>query len=412
MSLLYFVTLSSYPLPGGLTNRTNNLIRQLIKHGINLRLISPLLFKEFHNIEELNYIKSDPFKIISRSKRNYIQRLIQRLSLSVQRSSLPLLAFVVFFTLFRHILQSKGILSKNKRIIIQYMDERAFLPAFLSKVLSRMFGFNVIIVGDDITLRYRLLKRPLSYIVKLYEIFLVRYTDIITTSFKLCYYLMKDIRKGRPTLFVPNGINTEDYPSSIDYGKKDFRKIIFISSTLGEQNVLALNTLLEIAKAFSNEQKYRDVQFWVVGKAGLYLQKIMKDKYPDNIVRRRIKVFGVVPYSKLKELYERAGIGILPYFGKAAHSSQRIKALEYFAWGLLVVSSIDDLIGFSGLKANVHCIAVSSKDEMISKLKAILENPLKYINIAQNGRAFILENYSWDKVTRKYISTIKGLLLT
>ena len=311
---------------------------------------------------------------------------------------------LILFLIKRFLLALKEILKcRNKRVIIQYIDERSFIIAFLIKIICGvLLKKNAILIGDDITLRYILFKSPLNHIVKAIEFFIVKYTDIITTSFRIDYEIMKQIRVGKPTYFIPNGIEIK-HVVDIDIHAKNWKKILYISAHPGKRNNMALKTLLDIARIICRNIK--GVKILIIGK---YIPKFLRE---SNLVKSGcIELLGYVTSDKLKEIYKEVGIGLLPYFGEAAQSSQRIKTLEFFANGMLVVASKKDLLGIPGLRNYVHCIAVSTPEEMARELLNVLSKPSRYKHIALKGRSFIIKRYSWEEISKKYIDLIRKLL--
>jgi glycosyltransferase involved in cell wall biosynthesis len=288
----------------------------------------------------------------------------------------------------------------RKRIVVQFMDVISFLPALLVKVI-----LDAIIIGDDICFRHKVYRFPLNFLLKSFELLVVKHTDIITTSFRLEYEIMKKIRNGKNTLFVANGLDIKGH-DHLEPEKKNWKRIILVSSFNGIGGTLLLNNLLDIADSLCDE--FSDVKIWVIGR-GDALQKTTLSAR-KSVLKGFVKFFGYVSSEKLASLYKEAAIGILPFFGDIAHSSQRTKALEFFGNGLLVVSSKDDLVGFCGLKNGIHCIMAESKEEMLKKLRDILSYPDRYFHIANKGREFIIEKYSLENVTKEYVNLIKTLL--
>jgi glycosyltransferase involved in cell wall biosynthesis len=47
---------------------------------------------------------------------------------------------------------------------------------------------------------------------------------------------------------------------------------------------------------------------------------------------------------------------------------------------------------------------------MCEMLVDIMNEPQKYEKMRRNGRALIISNYSWEKVTNEYVKEIKRLL--
>ena len=49
-------------------------------------------------------------------------------------------------------------------------------------------------------------------------------------------------------------------------------------------------------------------------------------------------------------------------------------------------------------------------DQIIEKISMILENKVDSVNMGKNGKLFVTENFSWDKIAKDFIKICKDFL--
>jgi len=190
-------------MPGGLTGRINGLIKQLVRHNIAVKIISPFFYGKISSIKDLKYV---PMKV-----RNYgLAPIVQTVGANKLFTMFPLSVYC-FSTLLRDLLKE---VSYGETIVVQFMDTISFLPAVFAKLT-----LHAVIIGDDLCFRYKQYRFPFNFLVKIYKSLVVKCSDIVTTSFRVDYVIMKRMRKEKKTLFIANGVEIKSR-EEIEYEKR------------------------------------------------------------------------------------------------------------------------------------------------------------------------------------------------
>lgn len=121
--------------------------------------------------------------------------------------------------------------------------------------------------------------------------------------------------------------------------------------------------------------------------------------YPSNVHRH-----GVVDDQRKLQLLQSCRIALNPM---EAGSGSNVKVLEYFAHGLLVVSTKFGMRGIE-VEPEVHYCEASLEDFQIV-LTRLLERPELFETIGTQGREFALENYTWDAIVAPVAERLKLL---
>jgi glycosyltransferase involved in cell wall biosynthesis len=371
-------------MPSGMSTRIDGLVSQLLKTDIDPEVITPIFYENYvclkrdaNNIKTLNLRWLWSLKLIP--------------SLIVK-----LLALIIFH-IFSFVIISMRFLFGGRRngMVVQYQDVFSAPPAILARAL-----FGVKIIGDDLRLYFKNQKPPFSWIQRVYEVLILKNTDYVITSFKLDYRLIMDMRENRNVLFVPNGIKIDSNSSKV---ARDHNSVIFVGQFASAANVKALGDILYVAERL---EKFRDLTFYIVG-GPLATVKELAQKHGSKATN--VRFLGRVSQKKLDFLYKTKAIGILPYFERSKHTSQRIKALEYLSNGLLVVASPGAVDGFKGLRDGTHYVCVETREAMTMSLEKILLNYSDFVHVAPAGKDFIFQNYTWEKVADSYLKLIESL---
>jgi glycosyltransferase involved in cell wall biosynthesis len=365
--LFCIVSWWDYLMPCGMSARIDGLVSQLRKKGVEPELITPIF--------------NQNYTCFSKREASIIKTLNLRwlwFSNIVPETIVKMLGIIIFF-IFSFVILSIRFWSKRKRkcMIVQYQDIFSAPAAIFARAL-----FRITVIGDDTRLRYKQWNPPFSWVLRAYETLVLKNTDFVVTSFKLDNILIKNLRKNRNVLFIPNGIKKEPTQPEVS---KDLKSVIFVGNFVSSDNVKALDNVLYVAGKL---EKFSDTRIHVVGGPMKVVSKLAKQKGDETI---NVDFLGRVSQERLDFLYKKASIGILPYFGTPKHTSQRIKALEYLSNGLLLVASPRAVDGFTGLKAGQHYILA------------------KTCEVASAGREFVFQNYSWDKVAEPYLKLIEHL---
>jgi glycosyltransferase involved in cell wall biosynthesis len=373
-------------MPCGMSSRIDGLISQLKKTNERVEVITPFFYEyksglvnhETAKVTTLNLRWLRSHKILP----DFISKLIGN----------------TIFSLFAFLIISARCLEESSRggVIVQYQDFFSAPPAILAK-----FFFRATVIGDDVRLYFRNQRNRTAYFEKGYEIFILRNTDYVLTSFKDDYTLIKAIRGGKPSLFFPNGIrklprsNVPRNPNSI----------VFVAQFANPENVEALFDVIYISDKIA--ERLPEIKIYVVGGP---IEAVHKVVQKSQLKTKNLQFLGRISQARLASLYQEAGLGILPYFDCYTHSSQRIKVLEYLSNGLLVVSSSCAVDGFENLTNGSHYILAKTRDEMVTLLSEVVENYPRYFSIAAAGKDLIDRDYTWDATALPYIELVKSLV--
>jgi len=379
---LVVISYLDFPFYAGLSVRMNGLTMVLRKHGIQVKVFAPI------------FRLDKPMPSESGCEIEHIDmRSLRRLGsekLLVKLLADAIFSLVAFAKLSVFVL--KGVR------LVQYQSLYSAMPAILTKIF---WGGKVI--GDDIVLH--LSKNKLFYPLTYFLNHLVlRLTDVVATASPYAYAFTKGLFSKKTVIFVPNGVQL----AQMDFvgGRKILsNRIIFVGSLSFEQNLKAVENLLEIASGL--DERKIDFQILVVGGPIVYVKHL----FDHPIVKKgNISFLGHTSPRKLQELYHSSLVGLLPFFEDTPLvGGQRMKALEYFANGLLVVSGPSGVKGIVDLKPGIHYISASSVAETVEILSRLLAGAEGYERIAQGGQRLILQNHSWETVTRDYLKIIKSL---
>jgi len=382
---VYIITWYDFPLPGGTTSRINGLISQLTKSGIAAEVVSPIFYGE-----NADFDTSTPFPV-----RRLNLKSLWLLNL-YDVSPIRALAILLFSLFSLLTILGQVLTYGRKSVIVQFEQVFSALPAIFAKIL-----LGVYVIGDDIRLYYKTMKIPFSFIIRAYELWVLKYSDVVTTSFRLDFQIIKHLRRNENTLFVPNGVQVN---RNSQENIRNWKSMLFVGSFTSKENVKAIDNILNLADILCEE--CRELEIFIVGGPLTQVRHLFNRK---SVAKGNVKFLGRVSQEFLNSLYQSVDKGLLPFFEDPPHTSQRTKALEYFANGLLVVSSPTGIDGIDGLCDGVHCLVAKTKQEMLCLLQEVLLHPAKFTRVASTGASFITENYAWDKVAKTYVETVTSL---
>jgi len=371
--ILIIISYIDFPCYVGLSRRIGGIAKTLKANGIPLVIIAPIFrLKKPIYVGNIN---------VYRVNLRFLRKL------NINKNFTKLLSIFLFtISLLPYAIKYRRYIG-----VIQYESLFSFIPAFILKIVSKAR-----LIGDDIIIAYN------DAFYKLLLIMALKYSDYLIVSNNDILNILKKYNLKKRVLFVPNGVDAKEMPN---FHIKNKRRMIFVGSLTYIDNLNAVQNIIHISKEL---KKYtNDFEILIVGGPLSYIKKeflYLSSKF-------NIKFLGIITDKQLRELLNSSYIGLLPFFNVSHEvGGQRIKALEYFSHGLLVISSTLGVRGIKGLIPRKHYILVNSLKELIYILFDIIRNPNKYLQIAINGCIFINTNYSWDKVVCPLLKLIKNLL--
>lgn len=383
MKILFITSRLPYPPMGGDKVRTFNFIKHLSKNN-SISLISFIESeKESKYIDNLKVYCDSVEVILLKPFKSYLNCFFRLLSL------LPLQ--ISYYYSFRMKKKIDEILSKEKfNGIYVHLLRMAHYAKDAKRVYKVLDLTDAISLSLRRSLRYR---KPLAFIVYLLEWLRVkRYEKKIINSFDRCLLVSPVDKEIIETAFSAKNITVVSNGVDFDYFKPngdnyDPRNIVFLGNMHSFPNQDAVfyfyKSILPLIK-----EEVPDVKFYIVGiNCSNKIKKLNKDK---NIVVVS-GVEDVRPYlmnSAVLVCPIRVGAGI------------QNKILEATALGVPVVTSS---VGFEGLCArkDKDIIVADKPEEFAQKVKEIMKRRDYRQEIAQNGRKFIIQNYSWQKEGQK-----------
>lgn len=349
------------PQPGGIGNHAVNLAKGLQGNGYEVNLLCD--YRSKNTEAENEYDKILPFKV----KR-------------IPRKDLVFLSYIAR-------VKAAIALAKNSELIVCSGKFSLWLGAFLSLFFNK--NFVAIIHGSE-------LKLPNIFLRRLTELSLKRFDKIVAVSNytkSLIVHLKLD-----NIVVIPNGFqlkpprilqtNTKPVPVLITVGNVTKRK--------GQHNIINAMPLLL--------KKYPDLKYHIVG---ISTEKQKLEKLALNLkVEDSVVFFGKVSETEKLELLQEADVFIMLSETTKTGDAEGfgIAILEANALGVPAIGSFDcgieDAInnGISGKLIN---------NKNINQLADALEEILNNYDLYSQGAKSWSQNYTWEKVIKKYLTILK-----
>ncbi len=269
----------------------------------------------------------------------------------------------------------------------------SFLPSRLNKGKIS----SLIVDIDDIEYAYWEKNKALAYLLKKFERYAAKKSDLITVhNTALEKYALKQLGiKKNKVLWLPQGLDLDLYskirPACMDYAQG--KKILIYAANLGVASYLT--PILDVYHELKTTKK--NLCLVIVGGGSLL------NKYKEYCRERGIlDVFflGYLPHEETLSLIAASDIA-LNYAPETFANKFRspIKIREYLALGKTVVSNN---VGDSSLFKKYVYLSSGSLKDYKSKISRALEakKPLK------RGKEFIYENYGWDKIVDNFLISL------
>src|SRR4030042_3060634 len=309
-----------------------------------------------------------------------------------------------------------------------------FLPYALAKAVFLMRKFDILILGDGVL-------AVIGYIVKLFysrkkKIVCVLHGLDITYRFwlyralwvkKFIPVLDKLIAVGNETIrqgvkrgipeekfvFIPNGVNPDQHVGN--YSKADLEKIIG-ENLEGGKTILTSGRLAKrkgVAWFLGNVMPRlpENVIFIIFGEGPEKKNILQATK--KNHLKRRVKFLGYQPDEIRDTLFNTCDLFVQPNIKiQGDIEGFGISVIEATTCRLPVVAS--NLEGLKdAIKANENGFLVESGNASawVAKINELLSDDQFRKDFGEKARKYAIENYSWDKIAKKYIEVIESIHL-
>jgi len=148
----------------------------------------------------------------------------------------------------------------------------------------------------------------------------------------------------------------------------------------------------------------------IIGE-GPYKSELLK-RINENKVNENVEFLGSLPSSEVAKYHNYADIFIFPSLSnKTGTEALGLALMEAMSSGCAVVGA--NVGGIPSLiKNGYNGILVRQKDsmELYKSIAALLKNKKKAEAMGKNAAAFIQKNYSWDKVSSRFIKIYENAL--
>ncbi|MGG4400615.1 glycosyltransferase family 4 protein [Paenibacillus amylolyticus] len=205
-------------------------------------------------------------------------------------------------------------------------------------------------------------------------------------------------------LLTPNGVSVKkstDHISATNkkrmkkkWGLKRKYNAVFSGSYFGP-NVRALKYINKIASLCP------EIDFLVTGD----LNDVIKSKD----LSENVHLLGLLNEKKLKEVYDISDVGLNPI---EIGSGSNIKVFTYMEAGLTVVSTPFGARGIDvldkGFYEGKEAIVIAELEVFVDKLKDVLNDENRRIEIAAQGQKMVKSHYSWKEISERVCQVMKS----
>jgi len=237
---------------------------------------------------------------------------------------------------------------------------------------------------------------------------------IVTLGYNMKEELISQGIERNKIIIVPNGVDTEKlYPKPPQVylkeklGIKNEKLLGYIGSIRRIEGIEILLKAMEIIK-----REIKDVFLLIIGPGDpIYINelKIIAKKLKIN---NYVKFLGPVPNSEIDDYYSILDICIIPRLNiRVNRLVTPLKPLEVMAMGkVLLVSDLPALKELVKPDLSGELFETENSEDLADKIMKFIINPEETNRLGQSARKYVENNYSWQKIIKKYISLYESLL--
>lgn len=275
----------------------------------------------------------------------------------------------------------------------------------VSKIRRVPFVYNVQDIYPDIAIRLGILKDPLLISV-FRELEILVYTmakavSVISDGFRL-NLLSKGVPEAKLRV-IPNFVDTDfmhPLPRNNRFSEKrglNNRFVVLFAGNVGLSQ--ALDKILDAAALLSN---YQDILFLIVGNGASkpYLVEIAGRRKLENVI-----FLPFLPYEDVPEMYGSSDVCLVPLKQGLAEESVPSKIFSILGAAKPLIASVDTGSDTYRLVQEAECgLCIKPEDPqaLAEAVKLLYHNREMGIRMGSNGRKFVEENFSRQKIARRY----------
>lgn len=199
-------------------------------------------------------------------------------------------------------------------------------------------------------------------------------------------------------------IAREDNPLYEELGlSRDKFNVVYAGNLGNAQNI---DVIIDSARELVENE---NIEFIIFGSGGLKEQFVKKAKdYGIN----NVKFFPLQPMEKVSYVYGLGNICIVSCKPGLGGSAMPSKTMSILSAGRPILASFDEGELTSILEQN-HCgVSVKASDvkAFVKEVKKLASNPEKCDVMGKNGRELILQKFTREVGTQKYVDVIKNVI--
>ncbi|MEW6773425.1 MAG: glycosyltransferase family 4 protein [Bacteroidota bacterium] len=387
----------------GMEFRHYYLSKELIKLGYNVTIISASyshLFKNlpvanekfnFENIDGINYVWIKvPQYSSSHSKKRVLKWFIYALSL--------------FFLPIKK-------LTKPDFIIVSPMQTMPILPAL--KWAKKLKSKVIFEVKDIWPLSIQELgsyssSHPFIKLLKYFEKMSIEKSDAIVSVLPNYGEYLKEEGYNKPFYYIPNGVlleemqNAEPLDEKIEQQIPKDKFIVGYAGTIGIAN--ALEYFIQAAELLKNN---KDIVFVIVGEGSEKLKLIQQSSQLSNVI-----FLPAIPKKQIQSLLQKFDACYIGLQSKELfkYGVSPNKLFDYMYAAKPIIFSINSP-NSPVEQSNSGIVTSPNNQQEIANaiLKIYSLSKEERTQMGNNGKNFVCENHTFDKLTQKYHSLLQSL---
>lgn len=307
-----------------------------------------------------------------------------------------------------------------------------FLPYSITRVLFLLRNYDALLLGDGVLgivgwFAKLFYNKPvisvihgldLTYRMPLYQKLWVNY--FIKKLDKLISVGNETVKigveKGIPSekfVFIPNGVDTEK--NLANYSRNDLENIL--GENIDDKEVILTSGRLAKRKgvAWFIENVMAKLPagiIYTVAGDGPDRENI-KTAVEKNNLKDRVKILGYVTDEIRNILFNTCDLFVQPNIKiEGDVEGFGISVLEAASCRLPVIaSSLEGLKDAIKDRRNGFLVESGNAEKWVYKINEILADDNLRKKFGEKARQFVIENYSWDKISRKYLEEINNVIL-
>ena len=306
-----------------------------------------------------------------------------------------------------------------------------FLPYAIIKTLFLLRKYDTLLLGDGVLgvvgwIMKRFYQKPvicvthgldLTFKNKFYQkfwlgVFLKKMDKLIAVGNETIRVGVERGLDAQKFVFIPNGVDTEKFIAN--YSRTDLERML--DEKIAHKKIILTTGRLAVHKGidwFCKEvvPKLADNILYLIagdGEKKKILQAIIIAKKLEN----KVKLLGRVSDTDLKILYNTADLYVKPNIKvPGTMEGFGLVVIEAASCKLTVIAA-----NLEGLKDAIRdgesgfLVESENAESYIEKITTLLADDAYRKEFGEKARTYVIENYSWGKISQKYLEEIKKTL--